>query len=492
MGKKSKSSKSSSRRRKEASLAAHPTPPAPAAKKAIAADLLLPRSIADLSAKIQSVSFTAGTFGSITSSNATDSPQSLSSSSSCSSSSSSNCSTTTLTAAKTTTATGQTRLSINLTRKPGFKPTEHGGQKIAEALFNELTSQGNGESPTRETLTSGRKKDNQQFKKTKQQRPTTSSSTINETLLGSTTSPSFFGPANKPDSSSSSTAYNNLDQLLRHAASNADVSEAALHSILSSFHSPTCLDPFSAKHSISSKTTEALQALIAQQQSHHQQHHHHHKKSLLANHKRCEFCCCEFSEGRTCSVSPCFHSPTTNTSNGNLASCVTCMALPGATTSSTSVMGATLTGAFNQRDLEMKERLKLKLTKRTVQSLTEVKDPETKSQRQQQKKSKATEKKPPMIEKNFKTINDKNNIDDLVRFIDGDETSTSTHHEHQISSPAALPATSTVTASHESTSKKSKKKKEKQAKASVQQSENKSKEQPTSSEEKSNGAPAIA
>lgn len=124
---------------------------------------MLPHSIADLSAKIQSVSFTAGTFGSITSTDSNDCYNLTSSSSS-----SSGCSTTTLTAAKTTTSTGQTRLSINLTRKPGAKSTEHGGQKIAEALFNELTGLGNGE-----CLNSGRKKDNQQFKKTKQQRSTT-------------------------------------------------------------------------------------------------------------------------------------------------------------------------------------------------------------------------------------------------------------------------------------------------------------------------------
>ena len=173
---KSKSSKSSNRR-KEPSTHAQTTTQLP--KKSIPADLFLPRSIADLSAKIQSVSFTAGTFGSITSTNPNEtvsasSAATATAAASSSSSSSSNCSTTTLTAAKTTTSTGQTRLSINLTRKPGSK-TEHGGQKIAEALFNELTSLGNGE-----CLNNGRKKDNQQFKKTKQQ---PQRSTINETLL---------------------------------------------------------------------------------------------------------------------------------------------------------------------------------------------------------------------------------------------------------------------------------------------------------------------
>jgi hypothetical protein len=77
-----------------------------------------------------------------------------------------------------------------LTRKPGFKTTEHGGQKIAEALFNELTSLGGTETPARDLLSSGRKKDAQQFKKNKQQRSTTTPplppavSSINECLAG--------------------------------------------------------------------------------------------------------------------------------------------------------------------------------------------------------------------------------------------------------------------------------------------------------------------
>jgi len=308
-------------------------------KKSIAADLLLPPSIADLSAKIQSVSFTAGTFGSITSTNPNPNESS--------STSSSNCSTTTLTAAKTTTSSGQTRLSINLTRKPGSKSTEHGGQKIAEALFNELTSFGNGE-----CLNNGRKKDNQQFKKNKQQQQQ-QRSTINETSPNSPNNPhSFFNSSNKSDSnsssSSSSTAYNNLDHLLRHAASNNDVSEATLHSILSSFHSPTCHDSSSSKHSIS-KTSEALQTFLAQQQQHYHHHHHQHKKNLSNNNnnnnKHCEVCCCEYSEGRTCSTSTCLHL-SSNTTNGPITGCVTCMALPGSTTTTTSVMGTTITGAF--------------------------------------------------------------------------------------------------------------------------------------------------
>ena len=55
------------------------------------------------------------------------------------------------------------------------------------------------------------------------------------------------------------------------------------------------------------------------------------------------------------------------------------MAVPG-TTTTTSVMGTTITGAFNQRDVEMKERLKLKLTKRnlTEQQVSASKDPQKK------------------------------------------------------------------------------------------------------------------
>ncbi|UJR29165.1 hypothetical protein I4U23_010379 [Adineta vaga] len=482
---KSKSNKTSHRRKEQVASQPNPTGTTSSQlpKKSIAADLILPHSIADLSAKIQSVSFTAGTFGSITSTNSNECYHSTSSSSS-----SSNCSTTTLTAAKTTTSTGQTRLSINLTRKPGSKTTEHGGQKIAEALFNELTSLGNGE-----CLNSGRKKENQQFKKTKQQR-----STMNETLLNSTNNThSFLNSTNKSDSSpatasSSSTAYNDLDRLLRNASSNTDVSEAALHSILSSFHSQTCLDSSStaaaaaaAKHLLPSKTSEALQNFLAQQQQ--QQHHHHHfqKRNLPNNNnnnKHCDFCCCEFSEGRTCSSassssssSACLHlSSTSNLTNGPITSCVTCMALPGSTTTTTtSVMGTTITGAFNQRDVEMKERLKLKLTKRTVQNLTEQ---QTIAKDQQQKKPPSTipttaaavvaNNKKQFVPTNTKTkeclLNDKNDIDDLVRFIDGNESS-SINNNSEIQSQTTTTASSSTT--QESTSKKNKKKKDKQTKA---------------------------
>jgi len=65
------------------------------------------------------------------------------------------------------------------------------------------------------------------------------------------------------------------------------------------------------------------------------------------------------------------------------------MALPGSTTTTTSVMGTTITGAFNQRDVEMKERLKLKLTKRIVQNLTE----QQAASKDQPKKTSTTNKK---------------------------------------------------------------------------------------------------
>lgn len=135
------------------------------------------------------------------------------------------------------------------------------------------------------------------------------------------------------------------------------------------------------------------------------------------------------------------------------------MALPGSTTT-TSVMGATITGAFNQRDVEVKERLKLKLTKRTVQNLAEQ-QPLAKDQ--QKKSTPATAKKPP-TNTNAKAkeclSHDKNDIDDLVRFIDGGETTTSNTNDTHTASTAA-----TSGSTQESTSKKNKKKKDKQAKA---------------------------
>jgi hypothetical protein len=281
----------------------------------------------------------------------------------------------------------------------------------------------------------------------------------------------FFNSSNKSDSNSSSTAYNNLDHLLRHAASNTDVSEAALHSILSSFHSPTCLDSSSStasKHSISSKTSEALQTLLAQQH-----HHHHHQKKNLSNNKHCEFCCCEFSEGRNCS--------STNPTNGPITGCVTCMALPGTTT--TTVMGTTITGALNQRDVEMKERLKLKLTKR---NLTEQQT----ASKDQQKKNLSTNKKHP-IQNDSKTkeflLNEKNNIDDLVRFIDGNETISSNNNEH----PTSDISSATTTTTNETTSKKNKKKKDKQTKINNEESKtnsSQSKEQQQINQKKQNGS----
>lgn len=284
----------------------------------------------------------------------------------------------------------------------------------------------------------------------------------------------LFGSTNKNDSnSSSSSAYHNLDQLLRHAASPGDLSETTLHSILSSFHTSHSTDSSSStgtKSSISSKTTEALQALLAQQQ---QQHHHHHqvhqtKKSNSTNNKRCEFCCCEFTDNLSSSPSK---SPT---ANGPVTNCVACMSLPGSTTTTTttSVMGTAFLSAFNHRDIEMKERLKLKLTKRIVQNSAEpqssIVDQTDQLKQQQPIKStsnptiKTTNKKSTK-ETNPKTkdvrLNDKNDIDDLVRYIDGDTGTSSNSNDHR-STP------------HESSSRKNKKKKDKQTKANANRPDN--------------------
>jgi len=135
-------------------------------------------------------------------------------------------------------------------------------------------------------------------------------------------------------------AYNNLDQLLRQAATPNEIS-----ALLSSLESSKPLDEF--------------------------------PKSSL-NDKNCDFCCCDlFSES--------------NSSTSN--SCITCMSLPNTTT---------ITCGFNQRDVEMKERLKLKLNKRTIQNTYD----QSKSSIGNKSKIKPYD----------------NNIDDLVRFIDGNET----------------------------------------------------------------------
>ncbi len=95
----------------------------------------------------------------------------------------------------------------------------------------------------------------------------------------------------------------------------------------------------------------------------------------LSRDKNCDLCCCDlFSE-----------------SNPN--DCVACMSLPNPTA---------IACTFNQRGAEVKERLKLKFTKRTVQNVPE-----------QSKLSTGNK---------MKTKPCDNNIDDLVRFIDGDET----------------------------------------------------------------------
>ncbi|CAF1148865.1 unnamed protein product [Rotaria sordida] len=140
--------------------------------------------------------------------------------------------------------------------------------------------------------------------------------------------------------SDSTIAYNNLDQLLRQATSTNEIS-----TLLSSLES--------------SKTTDDLQ-----------------KSSF--NDKDSDYCCCDlFSESDS------------SITNG----CATCMPL---------TTNTTLTYGFNQRDIEMKERLKIKLTKRTIENNSD-----------QSKLS---------IGNKSKIKPSNNNIDDLVRFIDGNET----------------------------------------------------------------------
>jgi hypothetical protein len=160
------------------------------------------------------------------------------------------------------------------------------------------------------------------------------------------------------------------------------------------------------------------------------------------------------------------------------------MALPG-TTTTTSVIGTTITGAFNQRDVEMKERLKLKLTKR---NLTEQQI----STKDQQKKDLTTNKKP-TIQNNSKTkefsLNDKNDIDDLVRFIDGNETISTNNNEHQTST-----VSSSTTTTNETTSKKNKKKKDKQTKTNNEENKtntSQTKEQQQINQKKQNGTNTI-
>ena len=137
-------------------------------------------------------------------------------------------------------------------------------------------------------------------------------------------------------------------------------------------------------------------------------------------------------------------------------------------------MGTMIAGGFNQRDVGMKERLKLKFKKRVVQNLSEQqssirhqekKEPEQQQDAQQKKTLAATNKKS-SSEPNSKTkdfqINEKNDIDDLVRFIDGNESMSSSNCNQEHSTAAA-----TAAATSESTSKKNKKKKEKQTKVNV-------------------------
>ena len=147
----------------------------------------------------------------------------------------------------------------------------------------------------------------------------------------------------------STTAFNNLDQLLRQAASPNEIS--AFLSSLGSSEDP-------------------------------------HKD------KKCDYCCCDFLPDSNHSSSS---SPLTSNH------CVTCMSLPNP---------STITCTFNPRNVEAKGRLKLKYNQRTVQQNL---DPSKSSSS------------PPSSSSSVSTGNKSkgkpcdNNIDDLVRFIDGDE-----------------------------------------------------------------------
>ena len=165
---------------------------------------------------------------------------------------------------------------------------------------------------------------------------TTNESSNNHTRLNLNLSHRSNLPSIKTDST---IAYNNLDQLLRQAASPDEIS-----ALLASLEA--------------SKSTDELQ------------------KSLLHD-KNCDFCCCDLF-------------PESNSSTPN--ACVACMSLPNPTT---------ITCAFNPRAVEVKERLQLKLTKRIIQNPSEQSNTSTGNK--------------------TKTKPCDNNIDDLVRFIDGDE-----------------------------------------------------------------------
>ncbi|CAF3974226.1 unnamed protein product [Adineta steineri] len=122
-----------------------------------------------------------------------------------------------------------------------------------------------------------------------------------------------------------------------------------------------------------------------------------HQIPTSLNNKNCDFCSCEC----------CPDSSNTN-------DCITCMSISNSTM---------INCAFNLRDAEAKQRLKLKINKRTIQNISDQSNSSIENK---------TKIKP--------YSGGDNNIDDLVRFIDGNET----------------------TSDNKSTSKKNKKKKTKQ------------------------------
>ncbi|CAF1071852.1 unnamed protein product, partial [Didymodactylos carnosus] len=355
-----------------------------------------PFSLADLTAQFQSVSFTAGTFGSIT--NSSCSSSSSSTSSTCSSKKISGGVTTTDNLTATTTQSA-TRLSINLTRKPtsgGINSLSSSGNNknsnCIAAIISELTGNTSGDEQTQthkhdSQVTQIRKKDAQFKKKQSKHTTTTTTSAIScgqmnggssQTSLivsGSTGLPSIScsssqssttNPSKESISSSPSSYTETLDHLLRHAASSIEVSESALHSLLASLRSPQSIEQLTSSHTTSSlplpcqtvasqkqdqekrspctSTPPTIPALIQQ-----------HKTSITkdtdiddANNniqKHCDFCYCEFLEH----IGP----------NGGTSA----IHLTGSGT-----VCASIGGSSSQRNAEIREKLRIRLTKRRVQA----------------------------------------------------------------------------------------------------------------------------
>ncbi|CAF0803959.1 unnamed protein product, partial [Didymodactylos carnosus] len=360
-----------------------------------------PLSLADLTAQFQSVSFTAGTFGSITNSSGSSSSSSSSTSSTCSSKKIS--ATTSGSLTTTTTSQGATRLSINLTRKPtstgnnssSSSGSNNNSNRIA-AIISELTGNGSGDEQIQShkhesQVTHIRKKD-AQFKKKQQSKHITTTTTtsiscgqMNQNgtctqasliVSGSTGSPSICcssqltapNPSKENVSSSPSYYTEALDHLLRHAASSIEVSESALHSLLASLRSPQSVEQLTSsscttsslpmtcpattsskqdqeKRSSCTSTPPAIQALIQQNKiSATKETCKDDGNNNNNSQKHCDFCYCELLEH----VSPNGASSIHLTGNGTVC--------------------ASIGGSSSQRNAEIREKLRLRLTKRRVQA----------------------------------------------------------------------------------------------------------------------------